>query len=154
MGVASRVAGWPWRVGLRDRSSSGPTATRRPQIVRNSSIFWASVRAGTPMRKLLIPTLLLAACGGDADLATPDQCNPFGGSRCITPWPSALYETDDAASETGRRLAVPAGALPTNIDGIPLDPAISNKWDGFSSAAPPVIAFDTGIDPTEPGPLR
>lgn len=98
------------------------------------------------MRKLLISTLLLAACGGDLDLATPDQCNPLGGSRCITPWPSALYEADDAASETGRRLALPPGALPTNIDGIPLEPALLNKWDGFSSAAPPVTAFETGVD--------
>ena len=68
------------------------------------------------MRTLLVTMILLAACGGDdaLDLATPDNCNPLGGSRCIVPWPSSVYEVDDATTETGRRLAVPENTLPTN----------------------------------------
>lgn len=95
---------------------------------------------------LLAPSLLLVACGGDKDLATPDECNPLGGVRCMTPWPSAIYEADDASTATGKRLAIPAGALPVNADNIPIDPAPWNLLDGFSSAAPAVIAFDQGID--------
>ena len=95
---------------------------------------------------LLSSTLLAAACG-DTDLATPDACNPLGGASCITPWPSALYETDDATTATGRRVAIPPGALPTNIDGIAVDPARYNAADGFSSAAPMIVAFSTGVDP-------
>ena len=99
------------------------------------------------MRTLLVTTLLLAACGDDAlDLATPDNCNPLGGSRCITPWPSAAYEIDDTSTETGRRLAVPINTLPTNIDGIAFDPTPYNRHDGFSSSAPLITAFETGID--------
>lgn len=99
------------------------------------------------MRALLVSLTLIAACGGgDKDLATPDECNPLGGSSCITPWPSAIYEVDDASSRTGRRLAIPAGALPTNIDGIPVAPDLYNQMDGFSSAAPLVTAFATGVD--------
>lgn len=102
------------------------------------------------MRKRLIAlTLLLAACGaGDLDLATPDTCNPLGGARCFAPWPSSIYEQDDAASPTGRRLAIPKGALPTNIDGIAIEPDLWNELDGFSSAAPMITAFDEGVDPT------
>ncbi len=103
------------------------------------------------MRTLLVSTLFLtavAACGGDdaLDLDTPDNCNPLGGSRCITPWPSAVYEVDDAATETGKRLGIPASTLPTNIDGILFDPTPLNRFDGFSSSAPMVTAFSTGVD--------
>ncbi len=100
------------------------------------------------MRTLLATMLLLAACGGDdaLDLATPDNCNPLGGSRCIAPWPSSVYEVDDATTETGRRLAVGANTLPTNIDNIPFDPTPYNRHDGFSSSAPMITAFETGID--------
>ncbi len=96
---------------------------------------------------LLAPTLILVACGdGDIDLATPSQCNPLGGARCVAPWPSSIYEVDDATTATGRRVSIPAGALPTNIDGIPIEPDAWNTLDGFSSAAPMITAFETGVD--------
>ena len=59
------------------------------------------------MRQLLIASLLLVAACGDKDLSTPAPCNPLGGSACITPWPSAIYEIDDATTATGRRLDDP-----------------------------------------------
>jgi hypothetical protein len=101
------------------------------------------------MRTIFASTLALAAaaCGGDPELGTSRQCNPLGGTSCITPWPSAIYETDDAATRTGRRLAIPDGALPINIDDIGVSPAPFNAQDGFSSAAPMVTAFSTGVDP-------
>src|SRR5262245_9196000 len=100
--------------------------------------------------RLVSISLVLAACGGGDDtttLATPQACNPLGGSSCMTPWPSAIYEIDDATSATGRRLAIPEGTLPVNIDRIAIDPAIYNQQDGFSSAAPMITAFETGVDP-------
>ena len=100
------------------------------------------------MRRLLIAALLFG-CGGDGkDLVTPDECNPLNGAGCVTPWPSSIYERDDATSETGRRIDIPAGALPTNYGNIEVDPALYNKHDGFSSAAPLLIAFETGVDPS------
>ncbi len=92
--------------------------------------------------------LVLVACGGggDKDLATPDHCNPLGES-CAMPWPSSVYQRDDGASPTGQRIAIPAGALPTNIDDVAIDPALYNSKDGFSSAAPMLIAFPSGVDP-------
>lgn len=100
------------------------------------------------MRQFLIPLLVLGVACGDDDhsLSTPAQCNPLGGSACITPWPSSIYEVDDTSTETGRRVDIPEGALPTNFDNIELSPDIFNKQDGFSYAAPPMIAFPSGID--------
>jgi hypothetical protein len=97
---------------------------------------------------LILPTIclgVLGACGGK-DLSTPSACNPLGGSACITPWPSSLYEKDDAATETKRRLAIPKGALPKNFDNIELEPALFNGQDGFSYSAPAIIAFESGVD--------
>jgi hypothetical protein len=98
------------------------------------------------MRSHLIATLVLFAACGDKDLGTPDACNPLGGAACITPWPSSVYETDDATTATKRKLDIPAGALPKNFDDIELSPDIFNKQDGFSYAAPMVVAFPTGVD--------
>lgn len=103
----------------------------------------------TPRRLILLaPALALSACGGGGtELDTPAPCNPLGGTSCVLPWPSAIYETEDAASRTGRRLAIPEGALPANIDGIRIDPGMYNAQDGFSAAAPMLAAFSTGVDP-------
>jgi hypothetical protein len=96
------------------------------------------------MRRLLIATILFG-CGGK-DLATPDECNPLGGAACVTPWPSSIYETDDDSTETKRRLSIPEGALPTNYDNITVSSAPYNKHDGFSAAAPMLMAFASGVD--------
>jgi hypothetical protein len=102
------------------------------------------------MRSLLFSsTVLLVACGGgdgDRQLSIPDECNPLNGSRCSAPWPSAVYEKDDTSTPTGRRLDIVPGALPTNVDNIDVDPAVYNRQDGFSPAAPILIAFENGVD--------
>lgn len=92
---------------------------------------------------------LVVACGDDntgTTLDTPAECNPLGGASCITPWPSALYEVEDATTASGFRLQIPTGALPTNIDDVVFDPSVFNQMDGFSSAAPMLVAFPGGID--------
>src|SRR5687768_50429 len=94
---------------------------------------------------LILPILAAAACGG-TDISTHDACNPLGGSACVLPWPTSLYEKDDATTETKRKLAIPKGALPKNFDGIEVNPEMYNDQDGFSYAAPAMIAFDTGVD--------
>jgi hypothetical protein len=89
----------------------------------------------------------LTACGDDGvELGIPDQCNPLGASaHCLVPWPSSIYEVADDTA-TGFRLDYPEGALPVNIDEVPLEPSLYAKHDGFSSAAPAMIAFDVGVD--------
>jgi hypothetical protein len=100
------------------------------------------------MRKALVSLILVGACGGgDKSLDTPDECNPLGGARCMTPWPSSIYQVEDTASATGMRMDIQVGTLPTNIDGIAIDPAPYNTKDGFSPAAAILTAFKTGVDP-------
>ena len=91
--------------------------------------------------------LVLTACGGPSALPVDAACNPLGANACMTPWPSSAFEVDDDSTATGRRLAIPQGALPVNIDNLPTDPAGWNAADGFSPSAPMVMSFPGGVSP-------
>ncbi len=92
---------------------------------------------------------LLIGCGDSGELVdTASECNPLGGAECVTPWPSSIYEVDDSTAATGVRLDFPDGALPSNEDGIPIDPAQFNRRDGFSPAVQIFTAFPGGVDPS------
>ncbi len=89
---------------------------------------------------------ILVGCGNnDTGLPVAANCNPLGMSHCMVPWPSSAFEVDDETTVTKRRLAIPEGTLMTNIDGIATDPAGWNTADGFSAAAPMVMAFPDGV---------
>ena len=94
-----------------------------------------------------VAVLALAACSSDTSVPIAAQCNPLGAGHCMTPWPSSAFEIEDSASATGRRLAIPEGTLPTNTDNIAADPAGWNVADGFSPAAPMVMAWEGGVSP-------
>jgi len=87
----------------------------------------------------------LAACSSDTSLPIEPACNPLGAGHCMTPWPSSVFEVDDPSSATGRRLAIPEGALPSNADNVAADPAGWNVADGFSPVAPLVMAWKGGV---------
>ncbi|MBV8759647.1 MAG: hypothetical protein JO257_20325 [Deltaproteobacteria bacterium] len=89
--------------------------------------------------------LALAACSGETHIAVKPDCNPLGyGEHCAVPWPSSVYEVADSSTKSGRRLALPSGALPTNFNGDAIDPAMWNEADGFSPSAPMMVAFPGG----------
>ena len=98
------------------------------------------------MRSSLALVLLVAACSSDAgSTGIPDQCNPMGGQACSLPWPSMTYEKANDATWSGMQLDLPDTAMPINTDGIPVDPAFLNRYDGFSPTGPMLAAFPTGV---------
>ena len=100
------------------------------------------------MRRTWIAIIVLgvAGCGASGPSLPPAPCNPLGaGQHCLSPWPSSAFEVDDATTATGVRLAIPDLALPTNQDGSSADPAPWNAADGFSPAAPIIVAFPGGV---------
>ncbi len=99
------------------------------------------------MRQRALFLLVLAACGGDDTAAIPDACNPLGGQGCMLPWPSMAYVTADPGTATGFRLDLPREAMPVNLDGIPIEPAVFNRWDGFSAIGPMLAIFPNGVSP-------
>ena len=86
----------------------------------------------------------------------PTQCENVSGVHCLLPYPSSRYLAADATTSTGRRVALPIEAMPVNSgrssanpNGTPVNPAIYNRFDGFSPATSMITAFQGGdIDPT------
>lgn len=112
--------------------------------------------ASSPAPRARTPAALAAAalaalagggCSNVTSLSIEPQCNPLGDGHCMTPWPSSVFETDDASTPTGRRLAIPEGTLPSNTGGVSADPAGWNIADGFSPAAPIAMAWRSGVSP-------
>ena len=101
------------------------------------------------MRRLwIVLSALGVGCGSSNSLETRQECNPLGGESCVLPWPSSLYAVDDSATVTGRRVDIPEGALPTNVDGFAVSPTLFNSHDGFSPDASIITAFVGGVDPS------
>jgi hypothetical protein len=91
----------------------------------------------------------LPGCSSDPDDQTitsdiAPECNPLGGVACLMPWPSSVYLTE-ASTATGYRLALPAEAMPVNVNGSALDPGPYNRFDGFSPSGPILAAFPNGV---------
>ncbi|MGH2591239.1 MAG: hypothetical protein ACRDGW_10650, partial [Actinomycetota bacterium] len=80
----------------------------------------------------------IAAVGAAAALAAPSAsasiatCQPFlDDEPCLQPFPNNLF-TNTANTPTGRRVKLPAGAMPVNTEGVAVNPAEWNRNDGFS----------------------
>lgn len=111
-------------------------------------------------RAALVPGLLAmiaaaAACDPGSDPIdpgpTPDAgpaidpaCNPLGTTACLLPWPSAAY-LREADTATGVAVDLPAEAMPVNSDGVAVDPAPFNRFDGFAPSGPMLVAFPDGV---------
>jgi hypothetical protein len=96
------------------------------------------------MRRLVL-VLAFAACGDSHHLAIDAHCNPLGfAGHCAVPWPSSAFEID-ASTPTGRQLAIFPETLPENFAGKQVDPTMWNLADGFSPAAPMIVAFPGGV---------
>ncbi len=94
----------------------------------------------------LLTMTTVVACGGDDGTGgVAAECNPLGGLTCLLPWPSSAFLAEDSTTETGYRLDLAVAAMPQNVDGLPVDPAFFNRFDGFAPSGPIVVGFATGV---------
>jgi hypothetical protein len=113
------------------------------------------------LRQRLLRGLLAAALGAAA-LLVPDArpahaagpsgpgCDPLAPVECLLPFPNDWYTRPDPATDTGRRVAFDAAALPRATAGRPVDPTAWNRSDGFSPGST-LIAHVPGLDPAATG---
>ena len=78
--------------------------------------------------------------------ASPAGCDPLDTRQCLLPFPSDALTVIDDTSVTNRRVAFPAGELPTNSSGIDIDPMAWNRNDGFSANSP-LLTWIDDFDP-------
>ena len=68
----------------------------------------------------------------ESNSASPTQgCDPLDPSHCLYPWPNDLF-TEDAATDTGRQVALDPLSMPQSRQGVPILPEPLNRSDGFS----------------------
>lgn len=72
------------------------------------------------------------------------SCDVLDTFHCLLPFPSDGFVTDDAETDTGKRVSLPNGQL-ANVDGDTLDVSEWNRNDGFSPNSPIVFSAD-GVD--------
>lgn len=72
-------------------------------------------------------------------------CDSLDTARCLLPFPSNAYTQPDTASDTGLRVAMPAGSLAENADGVTIDLSEWNRNDGFSPNTP-LLTLLPGLD--------
>jgi len=77
--------------------------------------------------------------------ALDSQCEILNGAECLLPWPSSHFLVDDAGTDTGLRVNLPAAGMPT-VNGPAWLPDPYNELDGFSPMAQVLMHFPQGVD--------
>ena len=93
-----------------------------------SSISLAAQRGAALATVAALAALTTPAALG----ATPSACDPLDPAECLQPFPNDFFTVADRTTATGRRLAIPRAAMPTNKGGRPIDPTDIDRFDGFS----------------------
>ena len=73
------------------------------------------------------------------------DCQPYGKSPCLLPFPNNLFTKPDRSTPTGLRVHLPAKAMPVNTKGQRVSVAEYDRNDGFSPGSA-VIVHVPGLD--------
>ena len=84
----------------------------------------------------------------DQGAQTGPYCNPISTDNCLLPWPSSFYLKKDTTTQTGWKMAYDKEAMPSNRDGLGVDPARYNLSDGFPVASQPLVWLSEGFSST------
>src|SRR4051794_38740069 len=102
------------------------------------------------LRRLLALVALTAAAlaaAAAAASAAPgyNACRPYSSDPCLLPFPDDHFTVADKRTPTGRRLHLPAAAMPSNKNGSRISPAPYDRADGFSPGSE-VVVHVRGLD--------
>ncbi len=112
-----------------------PLATAADSAITGDSVAATDVPASTTTVPAQPTTTELASTPADAATvaaiedalaSAPDGCDPLDTRQCVLPFPSNAFLVDDPSTPSGHRVAFPAAALPTNAQGVTVDPA---RWN-------------------------
>ncbi len=111
--------------------------TRRTPL----SLFLFTLVAFGASIALLVPV----AHGATPAPAPAADCQPYSSTPCLLPFPNNLFTRRDRSTPTGRRVNLPAAAMPVNQSGQQISVAEYDRNDGFSPGSA-VIVHIAGLD--------
>ncbi|MEJ7893255.1 MAG: hypothetical protein WKF94_11515 [Solirubrobacteraceae bacterium] len=82
------------------------------------------------------------------DLPDGTDCDQLDPALCLLPFPSDRFTVRDPSTDTGRRVAFPAAAMPANEAGVRVSTAELNRNDGFSPGTA-IVTRVPGLDSPE-----
>ena len=87
-------------------------------------------------RKLVAAVLGCAAIVAiAAPAAEAARCDPIGGGACLLPFPNDFFTQRDAATPTGRRLALDRSVMPANSACVRIEPRGGLRMRGSGGSA-------------------
>jgi hypothetical protein len=110
-------------------------ARRRPGGVHAAALLSAVVA----VTGLLVPGAASAASRASAN------CQPYSGRVCLFPYPDNRFTRLDRSSATGRRVRLPAAAMPANTSGQRIAVGPWDRNDGFSPGSA-IVLHIPGLD--------
>jgi hypothetical protein len=106
--------------------------------------LWGTVGVG-----LVVAAALLVGSAGAAGAAAKkppaSDCQPFGKTPCLLPFPNNQFTVRDRSTATGLRVNLPARAMPVNTSGQRIGVAEYDRNDGFSPGSA-MIVHVPGLD--------
>ncbi|MGI9601031.1 MAG: hypothetical protein ACR2QE_04045 [Acidimicrobiales bacterium] len=124
---------------LDGRRTSATLSTTEPGVAKLVVLAWRSNGS-------LSPKVATTTWSWEPDVETEQGCDPLDPARCVLPFPNDHFTRRDPTSDTGRRVDFVAAAMPTNVDGDPVDPTELNRNDGFSPGSA-IVTKVPGLDP-------
>jgi hypothetical protein len=94
---------------------------------------------------LATATALTSIAGATSRSKPAADCQPFGKTPCLLPFPNNLFTVRDRATPTGLRVHLPASAMPVNAKGQRISVAQYDRNDGFSPGSA-IILHVPGLD--------
>ena len=106
----------------------------------------AAALAATAVTVLAALVAVLTSAAGAARVPSPAvDCQPFGKTPCLLPFPTNLFTRRDRSTATGLRVALPARAMPVSTHGQRISVAQFDRNDGFSPGSA-MIVHVPGLD--------
>lgn len=112
-----------------------------------------SAAAGSVTGTVVTPVSATTGARGPtaaAQTPPPTGCDPLDATACLLPFPDNFFTVRDSTTPTGRRVLIPASAMPANVHGVHIDPTDWNRNDGFSPGTP-ILLHVPGIDLAKTG---
>src|SRR5579859_790267 len=127
--------------GAMPARNEGQTPARTARARRAAALL---VAAGLTAAASALAMATSSATGATAKSPAAD-CQPFGATPCLFPFPNNLFTVRDRTSATGLRVHLPAAAMPTSDRGQPVNPAPYDRNDGFSPGSA-IVLHVPGLD--------